>query len=81
MVDVCIPLSGTWVFYHPDAPAVGMADADRIRPTRLLVLVGLLGLIFLLLLVLVVVRFGPEIVGAARVVLWVLRVRAGIGPP
>ncbi|MFB6281642.1 MAG: hypothetical protein ABEH40_06465 [Haloferacaceae archaeon] len=43
-----------------------MSDADRIRPTRLLVLVGLLGLIFLLLLALAAARFGPGLIEALR---------------
>lgn len=55
-----------------------MADADRIRPTRLLALVGLLGLIFLLLLVLVAVRFGPEVVEALR---GALGIGIGLGIP
>lgn len=41
-----------------------MTDTDRLRPTRLLALVGLLGLILLLLLALAAVRFGPAVVEA-----------------
>lgn len=36
-----------------------MSGADKLRPSRLLILAGLLGVVFLLLLVLVAVRFGP----------------------
>ena len=43
-----------------------MAGADKLRPTRLLALVGLLGLIFLLLVALAAVQFGPEAVDAVR---------------
>lgn len=46
-----------------------MTGTDRVRPGRLLLLVGLLGLIFLLLLVLAAARFGPEVVEALRGVL------------
>lgn len=55
-----------------------MADADRIRPTRLLALVGLLGLIFLLLLILAAVRFGPDVVDAVR---GLLGVWTGVAAP
>lgn len=40
----------------------GMSGADKLRPSRLIILAGLLGLVFLLLLVLVAARFGPLLV-------------------
>jgi len=44
-----------------------MASDDRIRPTRLLLLGGLLVVVFLLLLALAVVRLGPVVWGALSV--------------
>lgn len=42
-----------------------MSGADKLRPSRLLILAGLLGFVFLLMLVLVAARFGPLSVGLA----------------
>ncbi|MFB6302792.1 MAG: hypothetical protein ABEH78_08035 [Haloferacaceae archaeon] len=39
-----------------------MSGTDRLRPSRLLILAGLLALVFLLLLILVAARFGPLLV-------------------
>lgn len=43
-----------------------MAGEERLRPNRLILLIGLLALIFLLLMVLAAVRFGPGVVEAVR---------------